>query len=130
MTKLLAIAASIFVTLSFSSCGLVSGLLNSSEDDSLILEGTPVTLEEAKATLVKIKKVNATLNESKDEETPITKFGMKTVTTHDYKAPRVNPWITQVFLLTFRCVTKKDMSYVYWRREIFCCYATKRRRSI
>ena len=56
MKKLLAIAASIFVTLSFSSCGLISGLLNSSENNSVdSSNGTAVTTEEAQIALKRIQ---------------------------------------------------------------------------
>ena len=56
MKKILAIAASVFVTLSFSSCGLVSGLLNSSENSGIDpSKGTPVTTEQANAAFERIK---------------------------------------------------------------------------
>ena len=56
MKKILAIAASVFVTFSFSSCGLVSGLLNSSENSGIDpSKGTPVTTEEAQIALEQIQ---------------------------------------------------------------------------
>ena len=56
MKKLLAIAASAFVTLSFSSCGFISGLLNPVESSSVdSIHGTAVTTEEAQAALKRIQ---------------------------------------------------------------------------